>query len=211
MLAHRLASSAAPRTQLPLWEWRTFDYQPSLWQEAMHDAVRTVPLVMTAETYLPTRQSPCNVKLRGELLDVKQLVRTNVEGLELWEPILRSEFPLAPSLLPQLCGLWQSPCPDVCPQVPTPEHLLSFVSHSMPDVRIVPLRKWRRRIRLHDCDGERVTILVEGKLLECLSLEHSDSATLLAALKALHLDGERNTSYLRAIKQTLGWLSEDPR
>jgi hypothetical protein len=59
---------------------------------------------------------------------------------------------------------------------------------------------------LAECDGERVTILIEGRLLESLSLEHVDPAVLLAALKALHLDQEANTNYLRAIKGVLGWL-----
>ena len=35
-----------------------------------------------------------NTKIRYEMLDVKQLLRTN-KGLEQWRPHLKAEFPLA--------------------------------------------------------------------------------------------------------------------
>ena len=206
MSDHNPISTATPTEPKLRWEWRSFEYKPHLWQEAMAGSVRTTPLVMTSEIYLPTRRSPCNVKIRHELLDVKQLRTTDAAGLELWEPTLKCGFPLPPETLDALCHDWQCLRPDTVPSLPTPEHLLSFISRSLPDVRIVPLRKWRRRIRLADCDGERVTILIEGRLLESLSLEHQDPAVLLAALKALRLDQEENTNYLRAIKGVLGWL-----
>ena len=189
----------------PRWEWRSFDYRPELWEEVLRGAVASGPGAPTAETYFLTRQSASNVKLRGERVEVKQLLETDAAGLELWRPVLKAAFPLAPDVLAELCDYWRRPRPDVCPPLPTPEHLLSFLARQAPDVRVIPLRKWRRAYRLEECIAERATVLVEGGPLETLSLEHADPVLLHAALRTLHLDQARNTNYVLALKRLVGW------
>ena len=196
--------AAAPEPS-PRWEWRSFDYRPQLWQEALRGAAAAGSGALTAETYLLTRQSTSNVKLRDDRVEVKRLLQTDGAGLEQWRPVLKAAFPLAPNVLAELCDHWQRPRPDVCPLLPTSEHLLSFLARQAPDVRVIPLRKWRRAYRLHECTAERATVLVDGGLLETLSLEQADPALLLAALQTLHLDKERNTNYVLALKRLVGW------
>lgn len=209
------ASSAARNTSLtgtlrvPLvpddgsagaWEWRTFDYQPRLWRDALHHGVRLGPGFVTAETYLLAGQSPANVKLRNDRVEVKQPIETGRSGVERWTPLGTQMFPLTRNAMNLLCDAWRRPRVNVHPSLLTPADLVSYLCSHAPDVRVVPLRKWRRAYRVHGCMVERTTVLVGGAVFESLSFAHPDAEALNAALQCLYLKPARNTNYVTWLK-----------
>ena len=48
----------------------------------------------TDELYLLSPASDASVKVRDQLMDVKQLEHVNADGLEQWRPVMKAEFPL---------------------------------------------------------------------------------------------------------------------
>lgn len=193
------------------WEWRSFDYQPQLWRAALLRGVRTGPGTMTAETYLLAGRSPDSVKLRNDRVEVKQVAHTDPAGLEQWNPVVSERFPLARSAMGMLCDAWRRPRVDVHPALLTSAELVSYLYSHMPDVRVIPLRKWRRGYRVHGCIVERTTVLVGGTVLESFSMAHEDAATLVNVIRSLHLAVERNTSYVAELKQLVGLPVWTPR
>ena len=73
----------------------------------------------STETYLVAPVPHANVKIRDRLLDLKTLDRVDAHGLELWRPVLKSPFPIAPSTLASIVDAWS---------LPRPEHLRACAS-----------------------------------------------------------------------------------
>jgi hypothetical protein len=170
------------------WEWRSFDFQPQIWHDAVRDAVRIATHTLTAETCFLAGQSSSSVKLRDGRLDVKRLSRTGEYGMELRRPERAREFPLAARAVAGLFDEWKRPLRASCRGFLAPEDLISYVAQRVPHVRIVPVRKWRRVYRTSGCDVEWASALISGQLLESLSLASGDARTLRDTLRALHVD-----------------------
>ena len=77
---------------VPRWEWRTFgqDFGPA---EPQFAALGPEKVQKSAEVYLLADGSDANVKIRDQLLDIKQLECVNHDGLEQWRPVLKEPFP----------------------------------------------------------------------------------------------------------------------
>src|SRR6185437_4396086 len=98
-------------TIVPRWEWRTFGESFAGAEERF--AARSPESVRESdELYLLSAAADDSVKVRNELLDVKQLVQVNNEGLEQWRPVLKAPFPLSAATVDSaLAALHASPPP----------------------------------------------------------------------------------------------------
>lgn len=180
------------------WEWRTFDFDAAIWNARRRRLEITEATRRTSEVYVVAPGCSVNVKVRDGRLEAKQLVRTSEDGLELWRPVLNIGFPLDPIAFTELVRLWDRPIPVV--PVDTVEDLFAHLAQYAPDIRILPVTKWRTRFRMHDCDGEEVTLLVRGALYQGLAFEHADIATVRAAVGAIDQQSKANTSYLAFLR-----------
>ncbi|MES2125238.1 MAG: hypothetical protein V4503_11185 [Gemmatimonadota bacterium] len=198
------ACTFAPEPPLR-WEWRTFDYQAQRWARLLQQVELTPTPGPSSETYLLTPRSPDNVKIRNGRVEVKQLLRTSPDGLELWRPSLKEEFPLDSRTVSALCHAWQCEQPEVTPVLPTPEALTAWITRTLPEVRIIPIRKLRHRFRLGECEGEWASIESDDATLETLALEHHDPAVLRQALDTLRLTDAPNINYVTGLKRFIGW------
>ena len=79
----------------PRWEWRTFDTSLNAIEGRIAGALEHVAPHTSAEIYLLRLGGPQNAKIRDGILDVKRLQQVDVNGLELWEPVLKAKFPLS--------------------------------------------------------------------------------------------------------------------
>ena len=78
---------------VPRWEWRTFD------GDLAFTAARLANLVPMGteesyEVYLLSSLCDANVKIRDGLIDIKRLEQIDLDGLELWRPVLKAGFSL---------------------------------------------------------------------------------------------------------------------
>ena len=85
----RAGAPAAPAPTVPRWEWRRFGVTPERFAELEPESVQE-----SDELYLLSPVSDASVKVRDELMDVKQLQHVDEHGLEQWLPVLKAPFPL---------------------------------------------------------------------------------------------------------------------
>src|SRR5262245_56696596 len=79
---------------VPRWEWRTFGERIGRADDIL-GATTPESVSDSDELYFLSVRNNASVKVRDELMDVKQLLRVNDDGLELWKPEMKSAFPLS--------------------------------------------------------------------------------------------------------------------
>jgi len=185
------------------WEWRCF--APSL--AAIAQAVAIPGDAASRESdeiYLLDPKGTENAKIRNGVLDIKRLRQIDADGLELWEPVLKARFPLSRSDLAAASAVWPLPLETMPCATYTIEQFIEGLISLRADLRVVRVHKSRRAFTFSGCIAELVRIDVESRALESFSLEHEDPKRILAALRALGLDGHANTNYSRALRRALG-------
>jgi hypothetical protein len=185
---------------IPRWEWRCF--APSL---ATIAEAAAIPSEATSresdEIYLLDPRGTQNAKIRDGILDIKRLRRTDADGLELWEPVFKARFPLSRSDLAAAAAAWALPLETLPRETYGIEQFIEAVVSLRADLRVARVRKSRRAFTFAGCIAELVRLTVDGRALESFSLEHEDATRVLAALRALGLDGRANTNYSRGLER----------
>src|SRR6516165_2946451 len=67
----------------------------------------------SAEIYLLRLRGPQNAKIRDGIFDVKRLQQVDVNGLELWEPVIKAKFPLSQNDVATAFVEWQLSRPEL--------------------------------------------------------------------------------------------------
>src|SRR5262245_14952595 len=79
----------------PRWEWRTFGDYFGATAEAAFAGMTPTAVQESDERYLLSPDRPdVNVKERFDLMDIKELVEVDGDGLEQWRPIMKAQFPV---------------------------------------------------------------------------------------------------------------------
>jgi exopolyphosphatase/guanosine-5'-triphosphate,3'-diphosphate pyrophosphatase len=192
---------------VPRWEWRQFAAHVPVSAAVLSSALIGDP-VESRETYLLSHGSPHNVKVRRGTLDIKELIRTSSDGLELWRPVLKSSFPIGRDVVTAMLAAWRVPLRHAVRERYDLTQLLEEVVG--PDARLcaVNVTKRRTRLTIEHCPGEVVAIDVDGRRWHGVGFEHEDPRMVLLALGALQLNSHANANYPRALKRMLGWSAE---
>ena len=192
-------------TTIPRWEWRCFAplTAPIL--------ARAVPIPADAavhesdETYILdlTAHGAKSVKIREGVLDIKRLLRTDSDALELWEPMLKARFPLNRE---EVAAIFEPGMPpaELTRESYTFEQFIADVIAPRPTLRLVEVHKSRRSFTFAGCLAEFVQVRADGASLQSFALEHEDPKRLLTALRMLRFDPRDNTNYVLGLKRALG-------
>ena len=187
---------------IPRWEWRTF--APSL--DALRRRVNGIEFQApreTRETYVVCLKSSHNAKVRDGLLDLKWRKQVDGDGLELWDPILKSGFPSDSRVVPKLFEAWGLPLPALPRASYTLPELLAEVVEPNPALRAVPTVNRREGFTLDGTTCEFARILADGVPLESFGVEHEDPALVLHVIRSLGLDSRQNINTPLGLKQAL--------
>jgi adenylate cyclase len=188
------------------WEWRTF--APSLAQlEAKIGAVANVKPRDSAEIYLLDSDEHLNLKVRDGVVDLKVLQQTDVNGLELWAPAEKLEFPAGASDIARLLVRFR-----LAPPVEETETLGDFLRWilGVGHFRAVNVHKSRRNFVYDGCAAEFSEVRVNGQTLHSFCIEHADPERVSAVLRRLGLSAAANVSYPRGLKSHFGQLPVQP-
>jgi exopolyphosphatase / guanosine-5'-triphosphate,3'-diphosphate pyrophosphatase len=192
-------------TIIPRWEWRCFAPSLTTLVHAVSIPADAAPRE-SDETYildLKGRNSE-NVKIRDGVLNVKRLLQTDSEGLELWEPVLKARFPLSRKDVAVVFGHWMPPLAAWSRESYTFEQFVEDIVAPRPTLRVVDVHKVRRGFTFAGCLAELARIRVESVSIQSFSLEHEDRKRLLTAIDMLGLDARANTNYILGLKHALG-------
>jgi hypothetical protein len=191
---------------VPRWEWRCF--APSLATIMQAVAIpRDAAKRESDEIYLLDPRGTENVKIRDGVLDIKRLRQIDADGLELWEPVFKTPFPLARGDLAAASAVWPLPLETLPRETYTIEQFIEDVILLRAGLHVVRVHKSRRAFMFAGCIAELVRLAVESRTLESFSLEHEDPTRILAALLTLGLDGHANTNYSLGLSRALGLQS----
>ena len=146
---------------VPRWEWRTFgdDFGEA---DTLFAAKTPEREQESDETYLLSTESDASVKVRGGLMDVKELQGVDDYGLEQWKPVLKAEFPLAADdvrRVGEALGVEVSPGRDAY----SLEALLDEVVGPSPALTAVGVHKLRRHYSVAGAMAERSEVRAEGR------------------------------------------------
>jgi len=190
---------------IPRWEWRCFGPFPTTLAHAVSAPADAAPRE-SDETYILdlTGRISENVKIRDGMLDVKRLLQTDSEGLELWAPVLKASFPLSRKDFAAVFGPSMPPPAASIRESYTLKQLVEEIVAPQPALRAVAVHKLRRAFTFAGCLAELAQIRAESVSIQSFSLEHEDPKRLLAALQTLGLDAHANTNYILGLKRALG-------
>jgi exopolyphosphatase/guanosine-5'-triphosphate,3'-diphosphate pyrophosphatase len=184
---------------VPRWEWRAFGARFGGAEDAFEVAG---PAHTSVELYLLSAGA-ANVKIRAGLMDVKVVRETNADGLERWEPMMKEGFPLAARDVERVLGFLGLTAPALDSSVYDEAQLLAEVVDQVDGVRAVAVHKVRTRGMVGGCAAEIVDVATAQRSTRTLEIEGEDPAAVAAAIRGVHLDGYRNTSYPRGLAALL--------
>jgi exopolyphosphatase/guanosine-5'-triphosphate,3'-diphosphate pyrophosphatase len=183
---------------VPRWEWRTFG--------ASVDAIEaSLPGVFDGDTHVSEERyfigpGEGSVKIRDDLIDVKVLRNVDVDGLERWEPVLKTGLPLAAD---EAGVLFDALGIDVSGLEPGTYSLDDVRARFDGAVREVEILKRRVRGTVGGCMSEIADVTAAGTATRTFAIEAEDAGAVVAALGNLGLMGAPNVSYPRALAEIL--------
>lgn len=190
-------------TVVPRWEWRTFG-ESFAGAEKRLAALSPESVRESDELYLLSREADDSVKVRDELLDIKQLEQVNDDGLEQWRPVLKAPFPLSGATVDSaLAALHASPPPRGRSSY-TLDELVEEVVRPSRQLAAVPVRKRRAHYTVSGCMAELTDVRTDNGSTRTIAVESEDPARVLAAVRELGLDTRSNVSFPRGLKALLG-------
>jgi exopolyphosphatase / guanosine-5'-triphosphate,3'-diphosphate pyrophosphatase len=130
----------------------------------------------------------------------------NEDGLEQWRPSLKASFPLAADATPHLSVALGIPAASLTGAAVSFEELLAGIESTSPNIRGVLVSKKRVRYQVHGCVAEVTDVVADEKTVRTIAIEDEDPARVIAAVRAMGLDGYPNINYPRGLKRLVGML-----
>ena len=190
---------------VPRWEWRTFCQNFGAPGEFAAASPKRRSRLAKRFTWLPQAATLENVKIYAtSFLDIKLLERVDANGLEQWRPVLKSPFPVdvkAIALVKSALELQKAATDRGGLSL---DQLLEEFAPSCGPVRIVSVSKTRTRYHVEGCVAELTDVVANGKNVRTVAIEDADAVKVIAAVRAIKLEGYPNTSYPNGLKQVIG-------
>ena len=186
---------------IPRWEWRTFGTEFGLAEEAF--AAMTPNGVADSEELYFLAPGGANVKIRDNLLDIKELQETDADGLERWLPIMKQAFPLRAEDVADVVSSLGVPPVSLARDAYTLDEFLAELIDLMPEVRVVKVHKHRVRYLVGGCMSELTDVIVDRHRTRTIAVESEEKAAVLEAVRNLGLEGYVNTNYPSGLRATI--------
>lgn len=194
------------KNDAPRWEWRTFGADLSAIEAKIGLAIQVAPR-RSEEIYLLSPATPHSAKIRDSALEVKRLLQVGENGLELWTPAFKAEFPLpAEALTEAFAALGLAP-PAVRPRDYDLDAFLTEVVALCEALRAVAVKKARRQFVFFDCAAEFVRLRIGALAQESFALEDEKPSRVVAALRALGLESFPNIGFSKGVERALALSS----
>ncbi len=173
------------------WEWRTFGEQFGGAEE------RLGPLgdaVESDEAYLLSAEGVDAVKVRDGLMDIKHLEQVDDDGLELWNPVMKSPLPISATDAAAVLAALRVAMPLERDRYDVGD----FVGGG---VRVVEVHKTRRHCMVGGCMAELTDLRAGDRSTRTIAIESEKPARVIAAVRELGLDSRPNLSVPQGLKE----------
>jgi exopolyphosphatase / guanosine-5'-triphosphate,3'-diphosphate pyrophosphatase len=193
---HRLGGAAVAGI-IPRWEWRVFGRGFGAAEDAF--AALTPGRVEEGDEIYLLSAAGSNVKIRDGLMDIKLLREVDAAGLERWEPVMKTGFPLSRGDVARVFDALGVDPPPLTRDAYTLEQFLAGLVEPGDAVRVVRVHKRRVRFTLGGCMAELTDVEADGRAARSIAVELEDPSAVIAAVRGLGFDGRVNTSYPRGL------------
>ena len=186
-------------TLVPRWEWRSFGDGTGAAGTTLA-ALAPERIEESDEVYLLARDGDASVKVRGGLLDVKQLEAVNEEGLERYRPVMKAPFPVSAAEAGLALEL-------LCVAAPRPRAAKSLreLAAADPGLLMLAVHKRRPRSTFAGCMAELTEIRAGDRTTRTVAIESEDPALVARAVRSLGLATQRNVCVARGLKALAGF------
>jgi len=135
---------------------------------------------------------------------VKRLERLAADGLQLWRPAIRQEFPLSAKVLGLLFDAWG--LDEALPYRPcwSERQMERDIIDPRSSLRAVPVLAQRTPLEVARCRGEHVALTVLGEHWESIGFDDPDPSRVRTAADAVGLGMLPNESYPAALAKIAG-------
>ena len=189
---------------VPRWEWRAFGEHFGA-AEDRFAALEPERVQESDEVYLLSRLVDENVKVRDDLLDVKELERVNRDGLEQWTPVLKASFPIPAAELEGVLARLRADTPAPTREEYTLDQLLDELVRPSDDLLAVRVHKRRQRYTIGGCMTELTSLRTDVGETRTVAVESEDAALVEATRRELGLEALPNVSFPRGLKALAGF------
>lgn len=188
---------------IPRWEWRTFG-DTFAGAENPFAVFKAGDTQDSDEVYFLSPATSENVKVRDDLMDIKQLQKTNPDGLEQWKPVMKQGFPIPASEVEKVFAILGVATPKLERAEYTVHQMMEELMRPVAGMRVVNVHKTRTRYTVEGCMAEWAQVTVDGKDTHTIAMELEDGARVIATVHKLGLDRYENISYPRGLKRLVG-------
>ncbi|HET8786736.1 MAG TPA: hypothetical protein VFM38_13940 [Candidatus Limnocylindrales bacterium] len=190
---------------IPRWEWRTFGSRFGLADERFA-ALQSTGVQESDETYLLGAPEG-NAKIRDGLMDIK-LLRETQHGLQRWEPVLKTAFPLTADDARTVFATLEMAAPDLRRETYTADDFMADVAGEHGPLRRVDVHKRRVRYTVNGCTSEVTDLTANGRPTRTIAIESTDQAAVLEAVTTMGLGGFDNIDYPHGLVAVIDDLPE---
>ena len=190
----------------PRFEFRSFGQDFNKQAERMARLSVPIPEKLwvrhSPETYIMSRTNDINnTKIREGKMDIKTYVQT-VDGLEQWNPLTKTEFPVSIDFLKSdIFPAFQVDFPDLENNEYTADEFLVMVNNHS-DLQAVSVIKERFGYMVNDTICEVGNILINGAKVMTINSESTELDDIKKTMSDIGLDGVENITY-RQLKEFL--------
>ena len=193
-----------PAAIVPRWEWRTFGEHFGAADDRFA-ALDPERVQESDELYLLSQESDASVKVRDELMDVKQLQQVDGDGLQQWLPVMKAAFPLAVDEVRTVLETLRAPTTPLARDAYTLDVLVDEIVGPSPALRALEVHKRRERYTLGGCMAELTEIRTAAGATRTIALESEDPARVIATVRELGLGSRPNVCLARGLKALTGF------
>jgi exopolyphosphatase/guanosine-5'-triphosphate,3'-diphosphate pyrophosphatase len=179
------------------WEWRTFGAGADAGAAAIERLTPTGESDSDEVYFLAPGGT--TVKIRDGLIDVKELLEVNPDGLQQWRPVLKQGFPLPAATIREVWAALRTPTPALARDEYTREQLIDELTGPGTGVRSVGVHKHRVRYVVNGCTAELSDVTADGRTTRTIAVEAEDAAAVIEGVRQLGLGDYVNTAYPRGL------------
>jgi exopolyphosphatase / guanosine-5'-triphosphate,3'-diphosphate pyrophosphatase len=175
------------------WEWRTFGPGARVAERRWRDLQPSAEQV-SDEVYLLSGEGH-TVKVRDELMDIKQLLEIDGFGLQQWTPVMKASFPIGRADVERVFEALHRPLPALARDAYTSEQFRAELTGPSHGIRAVAVHKRRTRYRVDGCTAELTEVSADGRPSSTVAVESEDAEAVIDVVRSLDLDEYVNTAY----------------
>ncbi len=160
------------------------------------------------EVYIMSRGNDINnTKIRDGKMDIKSFVQ-EVDGLEQWKPLLKSEFPISREVLEKdIFPAFQVEMPVLEKDSYSTQEFLAIIADH-PDLQAVNVTKQRFGYMVNDTICEVANVLINGAKVVSINSESTAIEDITKTIAEVGLEAVENINYLQAIKRVIGMINK---